>query len=79
MIYRPPVTAPYWWLWLSCVLAMALIPTVGWIARSPRARRVVVALVIASACAARSASAAFYDFPDWCNPDWIPYMICWPW
>lgn len=79
MMYRPPVSAPYWWMFLSCVLAMALIPTAGWIARSPRAQRVIVALVLATLVAAGSASAAFYPFPDWCDPAWIPYGICWPW
>ena len=19
------------------------------------------------------------DFPDWCNPDYVIYGICWPW
>ena len=82
MVYVPHglALAPTWWLWLSCALAIALIPAAGWIARSPQRRRVVVALVVALVLSAGMASAAFppEDMWEWCCPAWIPYWICYP-
>jgi CHASE2 domain-containing sensor protein len=79
LAYRPQTDLPSWWLVLSVALVMALLPTLGVMVRSPKTQRILLLLVGATIAGCGVASASMYDWPSWCNPDWIPYMICWPW
>lgn len=79
LLYRPETALPAWWLVLSFVLTVALLPVLGAVWQSPQRRRVLVLLAVAVIAGCGVASAAYGPWPDWCNPDWIPYMICWPW
>jgi len=71
---------PAWWLLLSTMAIMALIPAVDWIAKSPQRRRMALVLVVLIMAVAGFASAQTQCpscFED-CCPDFVPYMICWP-
>lgn len=79
LLYRPATTLPTWWVLLSFGLILALIPSLSWLSKSPARVRVLLLIAIAVIAGCGVSSASYGPWPDWCNPDWIPYMICWPW
>ena len=64
---------------VALIIACAVIPTLGWMARSSRHQQMLLAFVVVFLGMTMSAAAAWWDPPWWCNPDLLPYGICWPW
>lgn len=67
------------WLWLT-VVCLALVPTLGWIAKSPIRRRFAIALSVVVLLSGSLAWAAYPPGDVWadCCQWLIPYGICWP-
>lgn len=79
--YRPETALPAWWLVLSFCFVLALMTTVSILVGAAKGRTTPVYLAVAVILIAFApiVYASYAPWPDWCNPDWIPYMICWPW
>lgn len=70
------------WLWMVCLISLALIPLTEWIRRSPQRIRFTLAfvVVILGASAMAWADGVYPPGGVWddCCQWLIPYGICWP-
>ena len=78
LVYVPAAGMSSTEVWVFACLC-AFLPALMWAARAPRCRRILLALIGALLLSVPVA-AAFWDPPDWCCQDLLPYGLCWiPW